>query len=151
MDERWIELEGVLNARTLDGLPCADGKRVRPGLLLRTGKLVRATDGDVAALAERWRVSLVIDLRTTMERQQEPDRAIPGAERREIPVFSASSSCERFFDIRMLCSFSPNSIIVSKLRIMRNLRLHTNPPSDQSQRERMYRMRCASRMSEYMV
>ena len=87
MDERWIELEGVLNARTLDGLPCADGKRVRPGLLLRTGKLVRATDGDVAALSERWRVSLVIDLRTTMERQQEPDRAIPGAERRELPVF----------------------------------------------------------------
>lgn len=87
MEERWIELEGVRNARTLDGLPCADGRRVRPGLLLRTGKLAGATDADVAALSGRWRLRLVIDLRTTMERQQEPDRAVPGAERREIPVF----------------------------------------------------------------
>ena len=87
MEDRWIRFEGIRNARTLDGLRSADGRRVRPGLLLRTGKLCEATDSDVAALAEQWHLSLVIDLRTTPERQQEPDRIVPGAERKELPVF----------------------------------------------------------------
>lgn len=86
MENRWIEFEGIFNARTLDGLPGADGRRVRGTQLLRTGKLCGATQKDVEALAAR-RLRLVVDLRTTGERLQEPDCAVPGAERRELPVF----------------------------------------------------------------
>ncbi len=86
MDGRWIEFEGIRNARTLEGLISADGRRVRRGLL-RTGKLCAATKTDIDALAERWQLRMVVDLRTTPERMQEPDPAVPGAERREIPVF----------------------------------------------------------------
>ena len=86
MDGRWIEFEGICNARTLDGLPGADGRRVRGTQLLRTGKLCGATQSDVDALAAR-RLRLVVDLRTTGERTQEPDPVVPGAEHRVLPVF----------------------------------------------------------------
>ncbi|OPF80036.1 protein tyrosine phosphatase [Streptomyces antioxidans] len=43
-------LVGVRNFRDLGGLPAADGRRVRPGVLFRSGHLAHATEADTAYL-----------------------------------------------------------------------------------------------------
>lgn len=44
------ELAGVRNFRDLGGLPAADGRRVRPGVLFRSGHLAHATESDTRFL-----------------------------------------------------------------------------------------------------
>ncbi|MCD9140939.1 tyrosine-protein phosphatase [Streptomyces albireticuli] len=44
------ELTGVRNFRDLGGLPAADGRRVRPGVLFRSGHLAHATESDARFL-----------------------------------------------------------------------------------------------------
>ncbi len=64
-------LEGALNARDLGGIAAADGRAVRPGLLLRSGQLNGLTPADFARLAA-YPVRLVCDLRGEHERAQAP-------------------------------------------------------------------------------
>jgi len=64
---RWIELEGVVNARDVGGLPTEDGRRTRPGVLIRTANLIEITEADVAQLVEQHGVRRVVDLRTDVE------------------------------------------------------------------------------------
>lgn len=56
----WIPLDGAVNART-----------VIPGVLLRTDNLQDLTQADVRTLVEAHGVEVVIDLRTTGERESE--------------------------------------------------------------------------------
>ncbi len=76
--DRAIPFEGIVNARELGGLTMADGRMVRPGLLVRSGNLSQATDNDVALLKTRFRLSDVFDFRFDAEIAAEPDRAIAG-------------------------------------------------------------------------
>ena len=69
----WIELEGVVNVRDVGGLPAADGRRIRSGVLIRSANLSFATEADVARLVNELRVRRVLDLRTDVEvRNSEP-------------------------------------------------------------------------------
>jgi protein tyrosine/serine phosphatase len=69
----WIELEGVVNIRDVGGLPTADGRRIRPGVLIRSANLSSVTEADVARLVNELRVRRVLDLRTDVEvRNSEP-------------------------------------------------------------------------------
>ena len=69
----WIELEGVVNIRDVGGLPAADGRRIRPGVLIRSANLSSVTEADVARLVNELRVRRVLDLRTDVEvRNSEP-------------------------------------------------------------------------------
>ncbi|MDO4182302.1 MAG: tyrosine-protein phosphatase [Coriobacteriia bacterium] len=86
-DRRTIALKGVKNARDLGGLEAADGAVVRSRLLMRSGCLHRATSRDVATL-RAWGVSKVVDVRTALERQQQPDQDIPGAVNLHLPALS---------------------------------------------------------------
>lgn len=52
--DRRILFEGIANARDLGGIRAADGRRIRRGLLLRTGNLSAATEADRKQLQERW-------------------------------------------------------------------------------------------------
>jgi protein-tyrosine phosphatase len=76
-------LSSVENFRDMagmgDGYPTADGRRVRRGVLYRSGAL-NADDSDTAALA-RLSIRAVHDLRTFAEITSMPDRALPGASR----------------------------------------------------------------------
>jgi protein-tyrosine phosphatase len=84
---RPIGLAGEPGARDLGGLPAADGRRVRPGRLLRAASLGRLTDADVALLHDLG-VGLVIDLRDGSEiAAAPPDRLPPGARSLALPVF----------------------------------------------------------------
>ncbi|HEU5271184.1 MAG TPA: tyrosine-protein phosphatase [Jatrophihabitans sp.] len=69
----WIELEGVVNIRDVGGLPAADGRRIRHGVLIRSANLSFVTEADVARLVNELRVRRVLDLRTDVEvRNSEP-------------------------------------------------------------------------------
>lgn len=75
-----------LNLRDLGGLPTADGRRVRPGRLLRSGALWPMTEAERAALPP---LRAVYDMRSENERQFHPDPPFPGAVYRHIAVMES--------------------------------------------------------------
>jgi protein tyrosine/serine phosphatase len=68
--DRWLPLEGALNARDLGGLPLRDGGTTRSGRLLRADTLQELSDADVAYLS-RYPLQAIVDLRTPLEAQRE--------------------------------------------------------------------------------
>ena len=90
-EARRICLEGVENARQLGGIVCADGRRVRKNVLIRTGALKNATDQDVRLLTDEFRVTRIFDFRMRGEHETAPDRAVPGAENVWIEVLRRSA------------------------------------------------------------
>lgn len=76
--QRVLEFEGLTNARDLGGLPVAGGA-VRPGLLLRTGKLADATPTDCERLASMG-LTRVYDFRSNAEASTSPDPMMPGVQ-----------------------------------------------------------------------
>ena len=75
-----IDFEGLPNTRDLGGLPAAGGKRVRRGLLLRSGTLYFATSADCRRLIENYHLRTVVDLRGEDELVEYPDgmERLPG-------------------------------------------------------------------------
>ncbi len=62
----------------MGGVPTADGGRVRPGLVYRCTDLTKVADDDRREL-ERLSIRRVYDLRTDLEREQQPERdRLPG-------------------------------------------------------------------------
>lgn len=86
-----LKLESIPNARDLGGYVLPDGRTVKPGLLLRGGSLSNATDGDIECLAGRYHVAKVFDFRTSIERNLQPDREIPGSRNIWMPAFDENS------------------------------------------------------------
>ena len=72
-----IGLSGVENARQLGGYRCAGGKKIRDGVLLRSGKPSGATQEDIRLLTGKYRLTKVIDLRMSGRMQG----------RRRTPIF----------------------------------------------------------------
>ena len=70
----------IQNMRDLGGLRTGDGKKIRPGMLIRSAQLAQAGEGDLKHIAA------VIDLRTPGERQEAPD-LVYGRQYLTIPVF----------------------------------------------------------------
>jgi protein tyrosine/serine phosphatase len=68
--DRWLPLQGALNARDLGGLPLRDGGVTRRGRLFRADTLQELTEQDVALLA-RYPLQTVVDLRTPLEAERE--------------------------------------------------------------------------------
>ena len=79
-DHGHIDFEGLPNTRDLGGLVSADGRRVRPGLLLRSGTLYFATADDRRRLVGDYHLRCVVDLRGADELEEFPDRVdlLPG-------------------------------------------------------------------------
>ena len=76
-----IDFERLPNTRDLGGLHGADGLRVRPGMLLRSGLLGIASETDLARLRNEYRLALVVDFRNDVELSEQPDpmRELPDA------------------------------------------------------------------------
>ena len=70
----------IQNLRDLGGLRTADGRRIKPQMLIRSAHLAQAEERDMENISE------VIDLRTPAERQESPDRTY-GCEYTPLPVF----------------------------------------------------------------
>lgn len=71
-------MELIHNFRDFGGYQTQNGKRLKKGLLYRSGDLSRATDEDLDALSALG-IKTICDLRSEQERQMEPDR-IPDVE-----------------------------------------------------------------------
>ena len=67
MQPLWIELEGADNVRDVGGLPTVDGRRTRPGRLIRSDNLQLLTDADLRLLVDVVGVRKVADLRSEIE------------------------------------------------------------------------------------
>ncbi|MBH1938166.1 tyrosine-protein phosphatase [Streptomyces sp. AV19] len=79
-------LANVLNFRDLGGLPAADGRRVRPGALFRSGHLAHATEEDAAFLGSLG-LHTVLDFRNEGDIAQEgPDVTLPGVRNLNVPM-----------------------------------------------------------------
>ena len=85
MPRQEIILPGVSNARELGGYLIGE-KRIRKGVLLRSGALTHAAPEALEALREKYRVQMIADLRMIEERNTHPDPVIPGAESLHLPV-----------------------------------------------------------------
>ena len=80
------EFPNILNIRGLGGIPTKDGSLVRAGRLLRSADLAQATPEECELLARRYRVRMIIDLRTGFERRGAPDPKIEGVENVTAPL-----------------------------------------------------------------
>ena len=80
------ELAGVRNFRDVGGLPTADGRRVRYGVLFRSGHLAHATEDDAAFLATLG-LHTIFDFRNAADQKLEgPDVDLPGVANVNLPL-----------------------------------------------------------------
>ncbi|MFD5389206.1 tyrosine-protein phosphatase [Streptomyces sp. NPDC056669] len=84
--EAETRLVGVRNFRDLGGLPAADGRRVRPGVLFRSGHLAHATEAD-AAFLDTLGLHTVFDFRNAADIKLEgPDVTLSGVRNVNLPL-----------------------------------------------------------------
>lgn len=80
------ELAGVRNFRDVGGLPTVDGRRVRHGVLFRSGHLAHATAADAAFLTSLG-LHTVFDFRNAADQRLEgPDVELPGVRNVNLPL-----------------------------------------------------------------
>ncbi|MET9258016.1 tyrosine-protein phosphatase [Streptomyces sp. NPDC048182] len=88
------ELTGVRNFRDVGGLPAADGRRVRHGVLFRSGHLAHATAEDAAFLAS-LDLHTVFDFRNAADQKLEgPDVELPGVRNVNLPLSDPADGAE---------------------------------------------------------
>ncbi|MBR1598231.1 MAG: tyrosine-protein phosphatase [Lachnospiraceae bacterium] len=84
---RKITFEKIQNCRDLGSIATSDGRYIRRKRLLRSANLSEAAESDIVKLKEYYHLKKIIDLRTTMEREQKPDVKIDGVEYIHNPIF----------------------------------------------------------------
>jgi protein-tyrosine phosphatase len=88
------ELAGVRNFRDVGGLPTVDGRRVRHGVLFRSGHLAHATEDDAAFLSSLG-LHTVFDFRNAADQQLEgPDVELPGVRNVNLPLSDPADGAE---------------------------------------------------------
>ena len=85
---RRIPLEGLHNTRDLGGFETADGKKIRPRRLLRSGQLAGMTETDKQILTQEYGLRTDVDFRTGQERGEAPDPELPGVAYVVNPILS---------------------------------------------------------------
>ena len=91
MDLKSIGLAGIGNARQLGGYTGAGSRRIKEGVLLRTGKLADAAEGDLERLKNVYHLTEVVDFRTTFERDAAPDPVIEGVQNYHFGILDESA------------------------------------------------------------
>jgi protein-tyrosine phosphatase len=91
-----VQLEGAKNFRDVGGYTTADGRTVRTGMVYRSNKLSNLTDADLQRITG-LNVTLDVDLRNIMERNDEPDR-IPAGVRYQVADVVSLEHGLRFHD-----------------------------------------------------
>lgn len=85
-----IDFEKLPNTRDLGGMVGADGRRVKPGKLLRSGTLGFGSYADISRLRDEYDLRLVVDFRNLIELSEFPDpmERIPAAHYLHAEIFS---------------------------------------------------------------
>ncbi len=91
MSGQTLGLESVENARELGGYPTEDGRRVRHGRLLRSASLQGLSNRDAKRLRERFGLSVIADLRTSLEADESPDPVLDGVNYIDLHVVEDST------------------------------------------------------------
>ncbi|MGW4275972.1 tyrosine-protein phosphatase [Streptomyces seoulensis] len=88
------QLAGVRNFRDVGGLPTVDGRRVRHGVLFRSGHLAHATAEDAVFLASLG-LHTIFDFRNAADRRLEgPDVELPGVRNVNLPLSDPADGAE---------------------------------------------------------
>ncbi|MGW0883687.1 tyrosine-protein phosphatase [Streptomyces sp. NPDC002671] len=88
------ELAGIRNFRDVGGLPTVDGRRVRQGVLFRSGHLAHATDEDAAFLSSLG-LHTIFDFRNAADQKLEgPDVELPGVRNVNLPLSDPADGAE---------------------------------------------------------
>ncbi|MEV7689607.1 tyrosine-protein phosphatase [Streptomyces bungoensis] len=88
------ELAGVRNFRDVGGLPTVDGRRVRSGVLFRSGHLAHATQEDADFLASLG-LHTIFDFRNAADQRLEgPDVELPGVRNVNLPLSDPADGAE---------------------------------------------------------
>ncbi|MGW0085691.1 tyrosine-protein phosphatase [Streptomyces sp. NPDC003393] len=88
------ELAGVRNFRDVGGLPTVDGRRVRNGMLFRSGHLAHATEEDAAFLASLG-LHTIFDFRNAADKKLDgPDVELPGVRNVGVPLSDPADGAE---------------------------------------------------------
>lgn len=88
------ELAGIRNFRDLGGLPTADGRRIRQGVLFRSGHLAHATETDAVFLSSLG-LHTVFDFRNAADIALDgPDIALGGVRNVNLPLTDPADGSE---------------------------------------------------------
>ncbi|PWI14056.1 protein-tyrosine-phosphatase [Streptomyces sp. Act143] len=88
------DLSGVRNFRDVGGLPTENGRRVRHGVLFRSGHLAHATDEDAAFLGSLG-LHTIFDFRNASDQKLEgPDVELPGVRNVNLPLSDPADGAE---------------------------------------------------------
>ncbi|UXY23211.1 tyrosine-protein phosphatase [Streptomyces cynarae] len=88
------ELTGVRNFRDVGDLPTVDGRRVRRGVLFRSGHLAHATEQDAAFLTSLG-LHTIFDFRNAADKKLEgPDVELPGVRNVNLPLTDPAHGAE---------------------------------------------------------
>lgn len=88
------ELAGVRNFRDVGGLPTVDGRRMRHGVLFRSGHLAHATAEDATFLAALG-LHTIFDFRNAADQSLEgPDVELPGVRNVNLPLTDPADGAE---------------------------------------------------------
>ncbi|MDL2078581.1 tyrosine-protein phosphatase [Streptomyces sp. GXMU-J15] len=88
------ELAGVRNFRDVGGLPTVDGRRVRQGVLFRSGHLAHATEQDAAFLGSLG-LHTIFDFRNAADQKLEgPDVELTGVRNVNLPLSDPADGAE---------------------------------------------------------
>ncbi|AJE43562.1 tyrosine-protein phosphatase [Streptomyces nodosus] len=88
------ELTGVRNFRDVGGLPTVDGRRVRHGVLFRSGHLAHATEKDAEFLVSLG-LHTIFDFRNAADKRLEgPDVDLPGVRNMNLPLSDPADGAE---------------------------------------------------------
>ncbi|MFI8848591.1 tyrosine-protein phosphatase [Streptomyces sp. 891-h] len=94
VESTGTELTGVRNFRDVGGLPTVDGRRVRRGVLFRSGHLAHATPEDAAFLGE-LELHTVFDFRNSADQALDgPDVELPGVRNVNLPLSDPADGAE---------------------------------------------------------
>ena len=96
MSQQSLEptLTGVRNFRDVGGVPTADGRRLRQGVLFRSGHLAHATEEDAVFLGGLG-LHTVFDFRNSADQALEgPDVELPGVRNVNIPLTDPADGAE---------------------------------------------------------
>lgn len=80
-----LKLKKLNNTRDLGGMPTVDGRVIKGGKLIRSGKLSDLPDKTISAL-RKIGVTTVVDLRVPVEKSENPDTVIEGVDYIELPL-----------------------------------------------------------------
>jgi len=84
-----IDFENLINTRDLGGMKTTDGRVIKKGMLIRSGQLSGASENDKKRLNEM--LGLIVDFRTTVEKDEKPDPVLDGVEYIHHSIFSEST------------------------------------------------------------